>query len=394
MKLNRKKPKLPATTYVTFISQLGSQIKKPKLQWKWRGGKKNKLLAKHAIPHQITFSSNFREGDVGKIPKELSASDPILEKKFRTSWSSWPSKNRKKYLAAPLLHCGSPGRASAWQVASQPGGRPAWSSWSLGSMWTPGRSWQSWQPGRPGTSGDVGKVNPLLGNWGIPGFQTSNWNWVGQYLSQYVFYIYMCVCVCARVIHTHFYIRLPYRIAIPWTNVIISSSVFTVLSCKCSENLQLNPHGNPFNLTIPNTIKQINMFPQCWIPQNLSPSPSPSGSSGSVQRGWRRSGGPAEPYQPASSLVPFVESKITRNTVPSAIHCRSRLAWPAPGLAPVPVPGGAWPAAWVGHSSRRWRPDGTGDTWDHLGLIGQNRMKIGWKVDEDQWTDGEKLENT
>ena len=71
-------------TYVTFISQLGSQIKKPKLQWKWRG-EKNKLLAKHAIPHQITFSSNFREGDLGKTPKELSASDPILEKKFMTS---------------------------------------------------------------------------------------------------------------------------------------------------------------------------------------------------------------------------------------------------------------------------------------------------------------------
>ena len=28
-------------TYVTFISQLGSQIKKPKLQWKWRGEKTN-----------------------------------------------------------------------------------------------------------------------------------------------------------------------------------------------------------------------------------------------------------------------------------------------------------------------------------------------------------------
>jgi hypothetical protein len=27
-------------TYVTFISRLGSQIKKPKLQWKWRGEKK------------------------------------------------------------------------------------------------------------------------------------------------------------------------------------------------------------------------------------------------------------------------------------------------------------------------------------------------------------------
>ena len=130
------------------------------------------------------------------------------------------------------------------------------------------------------------------------------------------------------------------------------------------KQMVLNPRDFPLDLRIPNTIKQINMFPQCWIPQNLS-----SSLSIAIWIIWVSSARLKAIRWPShinpQALWSHFLSQKSPETTPSAIHCRSRLALPAPGLAPVPVPvpGGAWPAAWVGHSSRRWRPDGTRDTW-------------------------------
>ena len=219
-----------------------------------------------------------------------------------------------------------------------------------------------------------------------PGFQTSNWNWVDQYLSQYVFYIYIYVCVCYSYpcVHTS---AVSYRHTMNKCHHFFISVHRSIMQMFWKSPTK--PSWKPIGLKDPQHDKTNQ-----HVPSMLD---SPKSLFVSLHRHLDHLGQfseaegdqVAQPYQPASSLVPFFESKITRNN---------------PQCHPLPLPpcfAGTGAGTGTGAGARRGVAGRLGGPffqaleawWDqrHLGLIGQNRMKIGWKVDEDQWIDGEKL---